>query len=323
MPYLSCEITPQRPVFVVNRLPSFDIKALHDLKSKGVGIVVDMDDDMVLGPDHPLYAMYQQHGMTARIRECVELADVVTVTNAHLADALKDHAKRIEIVPNALPFDTGIFTRSTDTESDTPFVYCGGATHRLDLDLVRHVTHQGKDLTIAGFDERSDEWLRIKASFHLAKYKASVGLPDFRRFMTAGDGWEINGIGFPSDAHRAQFFAAAPTPDYMGLLDGHRCAIAPLVDNPFNRSKSNLKVLEAGAKGIPIITSRVQPYLNDTDRDVVLYAATEHEWRTHMRRIKESKAFAEDTGAKLAEHVRKHYHLDNANALRKAIIESL
>ena len=38
-------------------------------------------------------------------------------------------------------------------------------------------------------------------------------------------------------------------------------ALAPLVDNPFNRCKSAVKVYEAWASGIPIITSPVGPYL--------------------------------------------------------------
>lgn len=323
MPYMLADIRPKVPVFVVNRLPAFDISAVKALKAKGVKIVVDMDDDMVLGPDHPLYTMYKEHGLTERIQQCVELADLVTVTNTHLADALKDHATRIEILPNALPFDQSIFTKSPDTESGTPFVYCGGATHRPDLALIKAATNHGQDVTIAGYDPENAEWAKIKAQFYRANYENVVGLLDFRNFMAPGDDWSIMGLTFHTDALRSKFINAAPHPDYVGLLDGHRCALAPLVDNPFNRSKSNLKVLEAGAKGIPIITSKVHPYLNDVDKDVVLYAADSLEWRKHMRRIKESPAYAQDMGAQLAEHVRKHYHLDTVNALRKSIIESL
>ena len=39
-------------------------------------------------------------------------------------------------------------------------------------------------------------------------------------------------------------------------------AHAPLLDNPFNRCKSALKLIEFGALGIPVIASDVAPYQN-------------------------------------------------------------
>lgn len=43
-------------------------------------------------------------------------------------------------------------------------------------------------------------------------------------------------------------------------------ALAPLVDNPFNQSKSQLKIYEAGFKKKPIICSPVGPYTRDMGR---------------------------------------------------------
>jgi glycosyltransferase involved in cell wall biosynthesis len=48
-------------------------------------------------------------------------------------------------------------------------------------------------------------------------------------------------------------------PQYLAKAGGH-IAIAPLVKHPFNESKSEIKVLEAWALGLPMVASNVAPY---------------------------------------------------------------
>jgi hypothetical protein len=43
---------------------------------------------------------------------------------------------------------------------------------------------------------------------------------------------------------------------------GFDVAIAPLVDHPFNRAKSSLKLLEYGALALPVVASDIEPYRN-------------------------------------------------------------
>ena len=37
-------------------------------------------------------------------------------------------------------------------------------------------------------------------------------------------------------------------------------AVAPLVDHPFNRAKSALKLLEYGALALPVVATDIEPY---------------------------------------------------------------
>lgn len=109
----------------------------------------------------------------------------------------------------------------------------------------------------------------------------------------------------------------------MEAYDGHSLAVAPLIDSPFNRCKSNLKILEAGAKGLPIICSKVLPYYNPIDESVVSYAETTQDWHTEVKRYLNNPSYREDRGAALAEHVRLHYRMEDANELRRQVYESL
>ena len=326
MPFMLSNIKPKKPVFVFNRLPTFDIDSVFAMQAQGVRIVVDMDDHFELHSTHPLYDAYRRDGTALKIARCVRLADAVLVTTPTLADALRQYNDNIHVVPNALPFDSHGFTRSTDTESGTPFVFAGGSTHRNDLLSVREC-FEPEELTLAGYDDEHPEWRAIaNEDWPGAARKPIQRLLDFRYFMAQDNSWQLAGARFESKAHYRKWTADRLDGDYMSAYDGHRCAIAPLLDTPFNACKSNLKILEAGAKGIPIICSSVRPYYNPTDYCAdtgALFAAQPVTWRRTLDCVRNDPGFARECGDWLAEHVRKHYHLDDANELRRQIIDSL
>lgn len=287
LPHQYLQASAKVPIYWFNRISVGGPDAVRRLKACGIRIWMDLDDHWQLPADHYLASAWAKNGTGANILAHLQLADMVTVTNAELARHVAHVNPRVVIVPNALPFDEGQFTRSTDTRSGTRLVYVAGASHRADLRAVAGAMDAGV-LTVCGENDRNPEWARMR-----------------------------------NIARKQQFQPARPIDSYMTLYDGHRAAIAPLArDDAFNRCKSNLKVLEAGAKGLPIIASRYHPYLNDQDRRHVLYANSLSEWRTWARRLVRDRPFAEDAGASLAEHVRMHYQLSAANEIRRQIIES-
>jgi glycosyltransferase involved in cell wall biosynthesis len=62
--------------------------------------------------------------------------------------------------------------------------------------------------------------------------------------------------------YAAEVHDMVPIGDYPAMLAslGLDAAIAPLVEHPFNRAKSDLKILEYGVLGIPVVASDVGPY---------------------------------------------------------------
>lgn len=106
---------------------------------------------------------------------------------------------------------------------------------------------------------------------------------------------------------------------YMDLYDGHRAAVAPLLDTRFNRCKSNLKLLEAGAKGLPLFASDVHPYKNKVDKITQLIKIGDS-WKKRLSQYSDSDL--KDLGEATAMHVRKHYQLSKSNKIRKQIFES-
>lgn len=284
IPFSHNKMVASKPTLVYNRVFSYGIEKVKQYKNQGYKIVIDLDDYWHLNPEHYLYDHFHHH--SKEIIEGIKLADMVIVTTDILAMKVRPHNKKVVVIRNALPFDSGQFIKSKNHQSNTPVVWAGGSSHYDDLKLISRGFTQ-KDITLAGYNENSLEWGKIKDILPRSNYVENVNINN-----------------------------------YMKVYDGHKLAIAPLVDNFFNNCKSNLKVLEAGCKGIPIICSPVLPYKNDIDKNVVLYADTSTDWHMLTRKLLKDKIMLKEKGEELAEHVRMHYDLEDANMLRQQVLTS-
>lgn len=279
-------INPKVPVFMFNRVTSYDVDFLFKLKQEGVKIVMDIDDHYQLDPGHYLHSTFLRNGMMQLLINNLKMADVVTTTTPLLASKIRHLNPNIVVIPNALPYDEDQFVLSPEKESGTPIVWCGGASHYNDMKEIQGLPFSDK-MTFVGYNEQNTEWKKIRIDHPEVHYEREIKLPF-----------------------------------YMRGYNGHQFAVAPLVDSVFNSCKSNLKVLEAGAKGIPIICSRVEPYYNSVDKEVVVFADNKTEWHSQISKLLTYSQLREDRGTALAEHVRLHYNLKDANELRRQVIES-
>ena len=283
LPYSRLKCRPRRPVFVFNRMPSGGLGEIAARKSIGFAIVMDLDDSWFLDSDHYLADALKKERETIPL--ALAQADVVTVSTEVLAEIVRAYNENVVVVPNALPFDELQFTLDTSTER-SGLVYAAGPSHREDARILADAGVEGVHL--AGFQEHHAEWAQMKAL-----------LP------------------------RAQRIYRQPLPDYMRVYDGRIGALAPLRATPFNAAKSNLKVLEAGAKGKPLVASAVAPYASDLDGAFLELCSSAADWRASTARILHDAAYAAERGAALAAHVREHYGLAAANKIRRRVIESL
>lgn len=85
-------------------------------------------------------------------------------------------------------------------------------------------------------------------------------------------------------------------------------ALAPLLDNDFNRAKSNLRILEYGACGFPVIASNVLPY-QDAPIQLLEYNATW--WANEIQKKIDDPQALFDEGQKLKEWVWTNYKLED------------
>ena len=116
-----------------------------------------------------------------------------------------------------------------------------------------------------------------------------------------------------SDNFKADYINALDVHNYGLLYDQFDIAIAPLEDNKFNRCKSNLKIIEAGMKGLPIFVQNIHPY---TDEHRGIYKVDN--WNTAIRKAENMETQEiKECGMVLRSYVLENYDLNKVNELRK------
>lgn len=259
-------------------------------------IGVDIDDYWHLYPHHILYDDWKARGVGEEIEEILKHSDIVTTTHKYLADKIVKFNKNIEILPNALPYDHDQFN---DTHVNTEnIIYSGSPTHLYDLRSIRRVFNYCK----------TDKDVQ-KFNLCLAGYNPGnkLSLEIWTRMEN-----ECKAFG------NYQRWSFLPLHRYMEHYTKSEIAIAPLEVNEFNKCKSNLKILEAGCKNIPIIASNTHPY---TEMPGVQLCSSSKDWYIIIKRLIKDPQLRIQQGKLLGEHVRKNFNLLNVNNNRYQILK--
>jgi len=197
------------------------------LREAGVAVVFDNDDDMTRVPKgSPAYKEMSaaKEQVASELGAMLRLADLVTTTCGELGSRLRRlGARDVRVVENYL--EAG-FLRERNVNGDGVVIgWVAGAEHRGDL----------KDLRL----RRTLEQL-LEAQPHVSL--VSVGLD----------------LGVRSE--RYTHIADVPFPELPDTIAQFDLGLAPIADVSFNRVRSNIKVKEYAAGGVPWIASSIGPY---------------------------------------------------------------
>lgn len=211
------------------------INAISEYKSQGLVIINDLDDMLwQVPPTNPFSKMYT--GDVRRyLKESIQKCDISTASTIPLADEIYKFARKNSIiVPNMLEPEWFMEPRPRKNEK-LKVLWAGSSTHHGDLEaLVKVVT----------FLEDKVDFIFMGALPHgiTEEKNPNVGF--------------VKGVEFSAYMRTLKMLAQE--------VD---VAVAPLEPCRFNECKSNLKLLEIGAVGLPIITSDIYPY-QDSQRKI-------------------------------------------------------
>nr|WP_113866683.1 glycosyltransferase [Brenneria salicis]NMN91184.1 GT2 family glycosyltransferase [Brenneria salicis ATCC 15712 = DSM 30166]RBP62288.1 GT2 family glycosyltransferase [Brenneria salicis ATCC 15712 = DSM 30166]RLM30533.1 hypothetical protein BHG07_10100 [Brenneria salicis ATCC 15712 = DSM 30166] len=184
-------------------------------------IVAEFDDYIL---NIPINSGNRKNFLQERIknfRRALESVDWVVVSTPALADAYSAYHSDIRVACNRLPVSWWKGLNSLRRQGRKPRIgWAGGSSHRGDLMLLRSVI---KEL------ENEVEWV----------------------FM-----------GMKPEGIQCEFHAGVPIEYYPQKTASLNLdlALVPLEYNQFNECKSNLRLLELGACGIPVICTDIEPY---------------------------------------------------------------
>lgn len=187
------------------------LQAIAMARNLNIAVWVDYDDNLYNVPfSNPYFERYADPALHKRVQHCVAMASVVTVSTATLAAAYRKDA---QVIPNAVNDRHMPFEYVTDPTKTV--VWRGSATHNED------VLSQQTDI------------VRLQAAYRDYRWVFIGGLP---WQLAAQVNWE-----------QTEVIPSVSLVTYFGLLKRLKPSwvIAPLVDSPFNRGKSNIAWLEA------------------------------------------------------------------------------
>ena len=210
-----------------------NLKALTPLK--GIKKIYEVDDHLARVPIKSAHYEHMPKDLRGKMLKAIGLCDRLVVSTEPLARELRSYNGDVRVVLNRIPpamWGAAPPQRASSAaraERRKPKVgWAGGIGHLGDLEMITGVI---KDLA------DTVDWVFFGMC------------PDSIR------------------PYVREFHTGIPTLEYphklMELAQDWDLAIAPLESNPFNDCKSNLKLLEYGWCGVPVVCSDVLPYQCD------------------------------------------------------------
>jgi glycosyltransferase involved in cell wall biosynthesis len=227
-------------------------KALSERSGRRPVLISEIDDDLWnVHPTNVAALPLTAPEVLGRLEANLRISDAVTVTTEYLADIIRKINPNVYVLPNYI--DLNLITHQRTKADRLTIGWAGGSSHANDFAAMGGSLRQ--------FLKRHPE---VDMHFVGQDYRELIGLPN-----TRWTGWNSNLV------------------DYLHSLD-FDIGVAPLAYNHFNKSKSDIKVLEYAALGIPVVASEFGPYAASVVHgETGFLVRHDHEWGKYLRLLTE------------------------------------
>jgi glycosyltransferase involved in cell wall biosynthesis len=262
---LNVDLPGDLDVLVAQRLSSPEDTdlwlALAERGDRTYRMVFEIDDDLWnLHPTNVSATSWFTSEALARMDACIAAADAVTATTEQLAERVRSRNPNVHVIPNCI--DAALLTRQRRRAERVTVGWAGGSSHGVDFGAVQS--------ELKSFLRRNPE---VDTHFIGANFGDLVGRPETRH-----TGWTQNLV------------------EYLSNID-FDIGIAPLAYHVFNKSKSDLKVLEYAAVGIPVVATDFGPYSDSVQHGVTGFLVKRpHEWARYLRDLVNDEAMRAEMG---------------------------
>lgn len=271
---IDVEVPNDADVVVMQRIThAWHVKVIPLLRKKGVGVVIDMDDDLsCIHRKNQAWLNYHPRSNTPYSWKNAEAAcaaaSVVTLSTQSLLKVYARHG-RGEVIDNYVPER---YLR-IDVPQDEVFGWPGTTqSHPTDLDAcgraVQQLTDDGYGFRVVGPPSNVRTALKLKKD------------PEYTGVVTIFD--------WPSKIAELQV------------------AMAPLEASQFNQSKSRLKLAEASSVGVPWVASSRIEYrkFHKDSGGAGLLAETPKDWYKGVKQLMDDEPLRKELGERGREFMR-------------------
>lgn len=291
--FTSDHLPTQYDVLVLNRHSWQAEPYIEMAKDAGVKIILDLDDIIQIPEWHGSHDGINTPQMVDRIYKTIDIADAVWCASEYLQTTFD---KASEYIPNAIDFTQPQFIPQKKKNDRYTIGWVGAANHIKDIELL---------------------YEPLKNLLGKRNYNILLGGVSYETEKTAEYWQYIEGLLTSNFQLKPDQFIKIDrqTPyNYAFIYNLMDCVLAPLAKGEFQRCKSNIKILEAGAFSLPVICSNIEPYREFINAGIVYQSGGK--WDATMKELIANPIKGERKGALLYEYVRDNYDIKIINKKR-------
>lgn len=260
----------------------------------GIPVVAEIDDNMLSTPSYNPADMVYQPGSSFRALaiEQFKMSDAMIVSTPYLQEVYGDLNSDIQVVPNSLDmrvWDNLKHRRNTD------FIrigWAGGYSHEEDLRIIEPVVR------------------KILEKHQTVRFCFVHGIPPFLK--------NIDRVETVS-----QFIRIDRYPQFLASKS-FDIGVAPLVDNSFNRAKSNLRWLEYAGLKVPCVASSVGHFKETVNHgEDGLLCDSENDWLDSLDWLIHDENARRKIGKNANARARRDFNLDLNVAKYRDILQNI
>ncbi len=332
---------------------------LDKLKSLNIVAIMDIDDYWAPGTHHPAYHIIKNNGLDTKIANNVKISQYVTTTTSIFADEISKLNKNVFVLPNAIDPTESQFIPKPEPSDRIRIGWLGGSSHLKDLEILEGVVGKLKNdglldkiqFVLCGFDLRGSHteidpvtkeqrsrpitpkesvWYLYEKIF--TDNYTSIS-PEYRDFLLKFEQKEFPNIA--NEPYRRVWTKHISS--YASNYNLFDISLAPLVENTFNKVKSQLKVIEAGFHKKAIIAQNFGPYKIDlkntlmygggfdlTANSILVDSTKNHkDWYGAIKKLVTNPELVKTLQENLHETVKNTYSLDKVTEDRRNLYLSL
>ena len=303
--------------------------------AKNKKLIVDVDDYWNVPTHHYLYHMFKKNDFAKNIINLLKTADLVTTTTKYLKTELSAYNKNVVVIPNSIDPNESQFIHNNIHSERFRLGMATGSSHMEDIKLMRSVLNKmvTKDknnvqFVLAGFDVKiKDASGKIRSSYKDTIWKKyeevltnnfSECSPEYTAFLRAAiPNKEYEKI--ENETYRRIW--TRPIQQYGTVYNEMDVSVAPLRLNKFNSLKSELKVIESGFHGIPIVCSNLNMYADVIEHGVNGFLVDEKkshkDFMKYINVLYNDANMRKEMGINLHETVNKRFNLLENTKIRE------
>lgn len=244
----------------------------------GKKIIVDLDDFPILNDDNPHAIEHKISDAANVVMRTVEIADMVTVTTEYLAEKIRPYNKNVVILPNYMDLEFWDKPKRFNTSKSIRIGWAGSMTHIKDLEYLRQpLEHLYKEYPQCQF-------------IFVGETRLADVLPNLPIETIPGLPME----SWPTKLNALQWD--------IGL--------APLLNNEFNKCKSNIKWQEYAIAQIPGVFSPTVYQERGFDGHFGMIAENQDHWYRALKNMIDFPQLRQDIRESAYTHVTRRFSLE-------------